>query len=165
VGTLVYGIKIKLSAVLYYVVFLIRRMAFACISVFAGSFDGALALTLAIGLGILYQTYLCSIKPNSNRKIQRMEVIGEILLLYCLVGVMFCEKEPHPMIKYHLGWFSTVCVCGLILLQLINLIRETCLSAYQLIRKWYLQRKQAKDDDENSAQEEPVSQLEQKDAL
>jgi hypothetical protein len=153
VGTLFRGIKTeKLSSIMYYIVFMVRRLAFATITVFAGPFDGGLSIVLAVSLSISYHLYLLIVKPNRSRKVQYLEVIGEVLLLYSIFGIMFCEYDPDPLKKYRIGWFSVGCVVSLILLHVINLLREAVVHAYYYIKRVYTQYRQ---ESQESSESEP----------
>lgn len=124
-GTLWDGMRNKhYDAVLYNIVFMIRRFLFAIITVFVGSYDGSFALVLNVGLSIAYSIYLIHVKPKNSLRAHRLEVISETLMLYCFFGFMFCEAEANPIIKYSLGWWSVISVGLLVALQYLNMIYE-----------------------------------------
>lgn len=61
------------------------------------------------------------VMPWIERKANLMELISEILLLWCFFGLIFCETESNPFTKLSMGWFSVVSVAVLVLMHLLNM--------------------------------------------
>jgi hypothetical protein len=135
-GTLWSGLKSNhFDAVIYHVVFMVRRYLFALISVFAGSYDGGLALLLNVSLSIVYCLYVTHTRPHDSTKYYRLELTIETLLLFSFYGFLACEIEPNPKTKYRFGWWSVACISVLILIMYVNMVYEGVYSLIRFIRR------------------------------
>lgn len=91
-GTLYSNCRKRWSAVTYNVEYLSRRFLFAIITVTTGLESGSIALALVVTLSVLHSVYLIQVRPFYawDRKI---DLVGEVLLLYCFFGLMFCSTK------------------------------------------------------------------------
>jgi len=125
----------------YFIVFLIRRIGFSFISVYAGPWDGGMVLTINLLIFYSYQAYLLVAKPHLDKRAWQIEVVSEILVCYCIMGTMFCESEPNPLYKYYLGWIAVGSILFLILIHLGNMMKDSAKAAVMLFRNLYFKIK------------------------
>lgn len=132
IGTLYQGIELKsYPAVCYNVVFLARRLIFALITAFAGSFDGGLTVTLVVIELIIFSIYLAAIKPQETRVGNRIELMSEVLLTHCFFGMMVCLSTTEPKQQYLVGWLSVTTIITLVLVCVCYLASDSVLSLLQ----------------------------------
>lgn len=120
---------------------MLRRVLFAFVTIFAGAFSGAIALILNVYLSYLYISYLAGLRPHENKKDDKLELISELLLLYCFFGIIFAEIEDNPVSKYSLGWYSVICVCILVGVQVLNMMLEGLISLIKSLRQQWIKIK------------------------
>lgn len=139
-GTLWTGMNTQnFYAIQYFTVFLIRRIAFAFISIYMGPVSGGLVLITVcyVSLGIQV-SYLLQVRPNKNKREQYLEVISEVLLLYFFYGVLVDEMATDPVIKFHVAWGSVVCFCALFLVNIGNIVAESVTKNYAYLKALYI---------------------------
>ena len=91
IGTLYQGLNLKsYPAVCYNIVFFVRRIIFAVLTAFIGSFDGGLTVVLVVIKLTFFSLYLATVKPQETRGGNRVELMSECLLTYCFFGMMVC---------------------------------------------------------------------------
>jgi len=122
-------------AVFYNVVFLARRMIFALITAFAGSFDGGLTVSLVVIELVLFSIYLAAVKPQETRVGNRVELVSEVLLTYCFFGMMVCLSTTEPKQQYFVGWLSVTTIITLVLVCVCYLASDSVLSILQWFKK------------------------------
>ena len=134
-GTLYLGGTLRrFDAVIFNVEFLVRRALFAIVAVFIGTRTVGLTLICVVVLGTLHSVFMLTTRPHTLWQ-RRFELVGECLLLYCFFGVMLCELETNPIVKYSFGWFSVASVVILVFIHLINMMTD---SVKTLFRKFKL---------------------------
>jgi hypothetical protein len=122
-GSLWEGVREKhFDAVIYYVVFMLRRLLFACITVLLGPFFGEIGLVSSVSLSTIYLCYLLHVSPKSSPSDNRLEIASEILLVYCFISVMMIQTQSSPRARYSLGWASVANACALVGILYINLL-------------------------------------------
>ena len=72
--------KTQLLSIIYNVFFLLRRLAFAFVTVFVGNSDAGLALCLVVLINLFYNLYLIQIKPHDSFRSNLIESTSELLL-------------------------------------------------------------------------------------
>ena len=136
IGTLYQSINLKsYPAVCYNVVFLARRMIFALITAFAGSFDGGLTVALVVIELILFSIYLAAIKPQETRVGNRIELMSEVLLTHCFFGMMVCLSTTEPKQQYLVGWLSVTTIITLVLVCVCYLASDSVSALLQWLKK------------------------------
>lgn len=139
-GTLFLGGTLKrFDAVLFNVEFLVRRALFAMVAVFIGTRTVGPTLICIVVLGTLHSVFLMTTRPHTPWK-RRFELVGECLLLYCFFGVMLCELETNPFVKYSFGWFSVASVIILVLAHLVNIMTDSVKTLFRKA-KMYVTKK------------------------
>lgn len=142
IGTLYQSINLKsYPAVCYNVVFFARRMIFALITTFVGSFDGGLTVSLVVIELILFSIYLAAVKPQETRVGNRVELVSEVLLTYCFFGMMVCLSTTEPKQQYFVGWLSVTTIITLVLICVCYLASDSVLSILQWLKKKIVMRR------------------------
>jgi hypothetical protein len=122
-------------AVCYNVILLARRMIFALITAFVGSFDGGLTVSLVVIEVILFSFYLIAVKPHDTKAGNRIELMSEVFLTYCFFGMMFCLSVDDPKQQYKVGWLSVSAIITLVLVCVFYLTSDSVSRLLEWIKK------------------------------
>jgi len=104
---------------------LVRRFIFAIITAFAGNLDGGLTVSLVVIEIFLFSFYLITVKPQETNLGNRVELISEVLLLYCFFGIMSCLTVDDPKKQYKVGWLSVSAIITLVLACILYLLSDS----------------------------------------
>jgi len=139
-GTLYLGGTLKrFAAVLFNVEFLVRRALFAIVTVFIGTRTVGLTLISIVVLGTLHSVFIITTRPHTLWK-RRFELVGECLLQFCFFGVMLCELETNPIVKYSFGWFSVASVITLVLVHLVNMMTDSFKTLFRKLKVYLIKK-------------------------
>lgn len=132
------------SVIVYTIYFMIRRAAFASISVFVYR-HVMVQLGLATVITLLSACYLLQFKPFAEPLLNRLEMVNEVTTLFLIsVTYTFTDLFKSVKFKYNIGFVFNVGFASCIATHLFFLFEDLGKTALKRLKVWLKKRKDKK---------------------
>ena len=123
------------SAVVYHLVFLIRRSLFILVAIFWHARPDFQIFALLL-ITLVHLLYLALARPFEDESVQRLEIVNDSLVYFSVVfSLMLLVFKNDSEVQDKIGWVFLIMIFLNILFNMVVAFKDTCKQNLNLLRR------------------------------